>query len=284
MCGITCTVPPEVVAAALLADHALVDLAGREVVALAHLDVGEALVVAEVEVGLGAVLGDEHLAVLERAHRAGIDVDVRVELEIGDADAAGGEDRGQRRGGDALPQRGNDAAGHEHELGHGRQVPEITILPEPVAAHKRSRAYPASPRCKPVDRVLRVRRSASTASIGGVCGVAGDESPCRHHQLRGFQAALAATDLIAAPIASRLHSTLSSAASEFGQARNGSGSVITLGELGRDVYRVRRVCVEVVRGIGHFRQGGNAVAEQLGDARRRRAGRDVEARHVRVAG
>ena len=85
----------EVVAAALLADHALVDLAGREIVAPAHPDVGEALVVAEVEVGLGAVFGDEDLAVLERTHRSRIDVDVRVELEVGDADAAGGEDCGQ---------------------------------------------------------------------------------------------------------------------------------------------------------------------------------------------
>ena len=42
--------------------------------------VGEALVVAEVEVGLGAVLGDEHLAVLVGRHRPGVDVDVRVEL------------------------------------------------------------------------------------------------------------------------------------------------------------------------------------------------------------
>jgi hypothetical protein len=33
--------------------------------------VGVALVVAEVEVGLRAVLGDEHLAVLVRRHRAG---------------------------------------------------------------------------------------------------------------------------------------------------------------------------------------------------------------------
>ncbi len=85
----------EVVAAALLADHAFVDLPGREVVATAHLHVGEALVVAEVEIGLGAVLGDEYLAVLERAHRSRIDVDVGVELEVGDADAARGEDRGQ---------------------------------------------------------------------------------------------------------------------------------------------------------------------------------------------
>ena len=60
----------EVVAAALLVDDALVDLAGGEVVGLRHLGGDEALVVAEVEVGLGAVLGHEHLAVLERRHRA----------------------------------------------------------------------------------------------------------------------------------------------------------------------------------------------------------------------
>jgi hypothetical protein len=65
----------EVIAAALLADHRLVDLAGREVVALAHLHVGEALVVAEVEVGLRPVVGDEHLPVLEGAHGARIDVE-----------------------------------------------------------------------------------------------------------------------------------------------------------------------------------------------------------------
>jgi hypothetical protein len=35
---------------------------------------------AEVEIGLGAVIGDVDLAVLVRAHRAGIDVEVRVEL------------------------------------------------------------------------------------------------------------------------------------------------------------------------------------------------------------
>jgi hypothetical protein len=45
----------------------------------------EALVVPEVQIGLGAVLGHEHLAVLERRHRARIDVDVRIELEQGDA-------------------------------------------------------------------------------------------------------------------------------------------------------------------------------------------------------
>ena len=40
----------------------------------------EALVVAEIEIGFGAVVGDEDFAVLERAHGARIDVEVRIEL------------------------------------------------------------------------------------------------------------------------------------------------------------------------------------------------------------
>jgi hypothetical protein len=35
---------------------------------------------AEIEIGLGAVVGDEDLAMLIRAHRARIDVEVRIEL------------------------------------------------------------------------------------------------------------------------------------------------------------------------------------------------------------
>jgi hypothetical protein len=85
----------EVVAAAFLLEHALVDLAGGEVVGLAHARGDEALVVAQVEVGFGAVVGDEHLAVLERRHRARIDVDVRIELDESDFEAARFEDRGE---------------------------------------------------------------------------------------------------------------------------------------------------------------------------------------------
>src|SRR5205807_9850541 len=90
----------------------------REVVVAVHPRRLETLVVAQIEVGLVAVLGDEHLPVLEGAHRAGIDVDVRVELEEGDFDAARFEDRGEGGGGYPLPQRGNNAARHEHILGH----------------------------------------------------------------------------------------------------------------------------------------------------------------------
>ena len=166
--------------------------------------VGEALVVAEVEVGLGAVVGHEHFAVLERRHRAGIDVDVRIELEIGDADAAGGEDRGEGGGGDALAEGGNHAAGHEDELGHGRQVPEIPILqefnrqlPKP-AVSSRDRRIASEQREHGVDRGRLAR--------------AGDERAQRHHHLRGFRPWRAAAALIAAPIASRAQSSVSNSA------------------------------------------------------------------------
>src|SRR4029453_10368643 len=79
--------------------------------------VDEALVVADVEIGLGAVLGDEPLAVLEGAHRAGIDVQVRVELLRLDAEAALLQQAPERGRDDPLPERGDDAARDEDVLG-----------------------------------------------------------------------------------------------------------------------------------------------------------------------
>ena len=84
----TWTVFAQVVAAAFLEDDLLVDAAGGEVVVAREWRVGEALVVAEVEVGFGAVVGDEDFAVLEGRHGSGIDVEVGVELHHVDAQAA----------------------------------------------------------------------------------------------------------------------------------------------------------------------------------------------------
>ena len=122
----------EVVAAALAPDDRVVDAAGGDVRRARGVRVREALVVTEVEIGLGAVLGDEDLAVLVRRHRAGIDVDVRVELLEADGESAGHEEAADRGGGDALPQRRDHAAGHEdvsrlrqdgsfRSLGHGER-------------------------------------------------------------------------------------------------------------------------------------------------------------------
>ena len=76
MCGMTCTVLP-VLAATLFLEHGVVNLAGREVVALGHLGAGEALIVPRSKVGLSAVLGDENLS------RAGKDSSCRVDVDVG---------------------------------------------------------------------------------------------------------------------------------------------------------------------------------------------------------
>ncbi len=105
----------EVVAAALALDHRVVDRAGGDVGGARGVLVGEALVVAEVEVGLGAVLGDEDLAVLERAHRPRVDVDVGVELLQLDPVAAGDEEAADRGRGDPLAESRDHSAGDEDE-------------------------------------------------------------------------------------------------------------------------------------------------------------------------
>ena len=92
----------QVVAAPFGGHHRLVDRAGGGVRVAGQVLVDESLVVAEIEVGLAAVVGDEHFAVLERVHRARVDVDVRVELLERDPQAPELEQPPERRGGEAL--------------------------------------------------------------------------------------------------------------------------------------------------------------------------------------
>jgi hypothetical protein len=106
----------EVVAAALLGDDLLVDAAGGEVVVARELGVGEAFVMAKVEVGFGAVVGDEDLAVLEGAHGAGVDVEVGVELHEVDLEAAGLQQAADGGRGETLAERRHDAAGYKDVL------------------------------------------------------------------------------------------------------------------------------------------------------------------------
>ena len=94
----------EIIAAPLLGEDVLVDAAGGDVVVPGRRAAGEALVMAEIEVGLGAVVGDEHLAVLVGRHRAGIDVEIGVELAQADLVAARLQQRAERRRRETLAQ------------------------------------------------------------------------------------------------------------------------------------------------------------------------------------
>ncbi len=94
----------EVLPAPLLGDHRRVDLAGRDVGRGGEVDVEEPLVVTDVQVGLGAVLGDEHLAVLERVHRPRVHVEVGVELLHRDPQTPGAEQAAEARRRQTLAQ------------------------------------------------------------------------------------------------------------------------------------------------------------------------------------
>jgi len=59
--------------------------------------------VADVEVRLSAVLGDEDLSVLERVHRARIDVEVRIELLHRDVESARHQQRAEAGRRQTLP-------------------------------------------------------------------------------------------------------------------------------------------------------------------------------------
>ncbi|GAA2847524.1 hypothetical protein GCM10010517_04600 [Streptosporangium fragile] len=72
---------------------------------------------ADVEVGLGAVVCDEDLTVLERVHGARVDVEVRVELLHGDAQATQLEKAPEARRRQPLAKTGGDAAGDEQMFG-----------------------------------------------------------------------------------------------------------------------------------------------------------------------
>ena len=78
----------EIVTAPLLGEDLLVNAASGNVVGAGRRPPGEALVMAEIKIGLGAVVGDEDFAVLIGRHRARIDVEIRVELAQPDLVAA----------------------------------------------------------------------------------------------------------------------------------------------------------------------------------------------------
>src|SRR5262249_15323494 len=71
---------PEILAASFAANHRRIDPPGGNRIAAPRGDPDVALVVAEIEIGLRPVIGDEHLAVLVWTHRSGVDVQVGVEL------------------------------------------------------------------------------------------------------------------------------------------------------------------------------------------------------------
>jgi hypothetical protein len=111
----------EIFALPLPLQDRLVDPARRGVVRAIGGHPRETLVVPEVEVGLGPVVGHEDFPVLGRRHRPRIDVEVGIKLAEAHAIAARLEKRPKRRGGNALPEGGHNASRDEDETLHDGQ-------------------------------------------------------------------------------------------------------------------------------------------------------------------
>ena len=100
-----------------LVQHVPVHLAGGQVGVFVQVLVDEALVVAQIQIGLGTVIRHEHFAVLQRAHGTRVYVHIGVQLLAGHLQTAALEQTAQRCGRDALAQTGNDTAGDKDEFG-----------------------------------------------------------------------------------------------------------------------------------------------------------------------
>src|SRR5215468_10068817 len=108
----------KIIAAALFFDHFAVDTTRSPVVRLRQVRMCEPFVVPEVEIRFRAVVSDEDFAVLERRHRAGVDVQIWVELDERHVQPARFEQSADRRRCQALTKAGYHAASYENVLWH----------------------------------------------------------------------------------------------------------------------------------------------------------------------
>ncbi len=93
----------QVIPAALLVDHILVNPAGGKIIVPAHAGAHEPLIMSQVQVGLRAVFRHINLAVLERAHGARINVDIRIQFQQSHIQSAGFQNCAQGSRGNPLP-------------------------------------------------------------------------------------------------------------------------------------------------------------------------------------
>ena len=86
----------EIFAFALTRQNVGIDAAGGDVVALVGRTTGEALIVPQIQIGFGTIVGDKDFAVLGGRHRARIDVEIGVKLAQANLVAARLQDRAER--------------------------------------------------------------------------------------------------------------------------------------------------------------------------------------------
>ena len=113
----------EEIATTFLCEHVGINLSRGDGTELAHRLVDEALVVAEIQIGLRSVISNEHFPVLERAHGSRIHVQVRIQLLHKHLEPAGFHDRANRCRGDSFAKTRANSSGDNDEFGSSTPWP-----------------------------------------------------------------------------------------------------------------------------------------------------------------
>ena len=108
----------EIAACALFVDNALINLARRPVAVARKGRMSKPLVVTQVEVGFAAVVQNVHFAMLVRAHCAGVDVDIGVELLHANGKTAILKKHANRRAGQTFAKRTDHASSNKQMFRH----------------------------------------------------------------------------------------------------------------------------------------------------------------------
>ena len=112
----------QVIPAPFLGDDRFVKTPGGPVVVARQMCGGKPFVVPQVQIGLGAIVGDKDFAMLIGRHGAGINVQVGIALLEGNFKSAAFKQAGHGGGCHAFPERRNHATRHKHIFGGGAQV------------------------------------------------------------------------------------------------------------------------------------------------------------------
>ena len=108
----------EVLAPSLLGENVPEHSAAGEVGIFREVFVDEPFVMAEIEVGLQPVFGYENFAVLDRIHRARIDVHIRIELLRSDFETSALQESAEACRHDTFSEARHDASGNENKFAH----------------------------------------------------------------------------------------------------------------------------------------------------------------------
>ena len=110
----------EIIAAAFFFQHGVINFAAGGITVFGKIDINKTFIVADIQVSFGAVIGNEHFAMLIRAHSAGVDIDIRVKFLADNFQSAVFQNAAKGRCGDSFSQGRHNAAGHKNKLGHFR--------------------------------------------------------------------------------------------------------------------------------------------------------------------